>query len=84
MERRREATDGVRKGGMRDLLIDLQHTKAGANEGSWEPETGFIGRQCGRLGTTAMCVLTLEVYYRHLPLYKRANAGDPKLVEGAK
>lgn len=76
--------DNTRKGGMRDLLIDLQNTKAGANEGSWEPEGGFIGRQCGRLGTTAMCVLTLEVYYRHLPLYKRANAGDPKLVEGAK
>lgn len=78
--------DGTRKGGMRDLLISLQDKKAGPNEGSWEPEGGFIGRQCGRLGTTAMCLLTLEVYYRHLPLYKRANAGDGaiKIIEGAK
>jgi hypothetical protein len=65
--------DNTRKGGMRDLLVDLQHKKGGAIEGSWDPESGFIGRQCGRLGTTAMCLLTLEVYYRHLPLYKRAN-----------
>jgi hypothetical protein len=69
---------------MRDLLIGVQNKKAGPNEGSWDPETGFIGRNCGRLGTTAMCLLTLEVYYRHLPLYKRASTGDPKLVEGAK
>jgi len=76
--------DGTRKGGMRDLLIELQHKKTGANEGSWEPEGGFIGRQCGRLGTTALCLLTLEVYYRHLPLTKRSTAGDVKVLEGAK
>ena len=76
--------DGTRKGGMRDLLIELQHKKAGATEGSWDPENGFIGRQCGRLGTTALCLLTLEVYYRNLPLTKRASAGNAQLVEGAK
>ena len=79
--------DGTRKGGMRDLLIDVQNTKAGPNEGSWDPDGGpWIGRNCGRLGTTAMCLLTLEVYYRNLPLYKRANAGDGaiKILEGAK
>ena len=32
----------------------------------------------------ALCLLTLEVYYRHLPLTKRSTAGDPKLLEGAK
>jgi hypothetical protein len=53
--------------------------------GSWEPEPGFIGRACGRLGTTALCLLTLEVYYRHLPLYKRGNNGDAlKIVEAGK
>jgi hypothetical protein len=78
--------DGTRKGGMRDWLIELQIKKDGANQGSWDPEGGWIGRACGRLGTTAMCVLTLEVYYRHLPLYKRAGAGDGaiKILEGAK
>jgi hypothetical protein len=76
--------DGTRKGGARDLLIDLQHKKGGAREGSWDPDGGFIGRQCGRLGTTALCLLTLEVYYRHLPLTKRSSSGDARLVEGAK
>ncbi len=81
-----KGADGIRKGGMRDWLISLQNKKDGANQGSFEPEGGIIGRSCGRLGTTAMCILTLEVYYRHLPLYKRANAGDNalKIVDGAK
>jgi len=76
--------DGTRKGGARDLLIDLQHKKGGSKEGSWDPDGGFIGRQCGRLGTTALCLLTLEVYYRHLPLTKRSGSGDARLVDGAK
>jgi hypothetical protein len=77
--------DGSRKGGMRDWLVELQSRKDGANQGSWEPDGGFIGRQCGRLGTTAMCLLTLEVYYRHLPLYKRGNNADAiKIVDAGK
>jgi hypothetical protein len=78
--------DGTRKGGMRDWLVTTQDKKNGPNLGSWDPEAGFIGGSCGRLGTTAMCVLTLEVYYRHLPLYKRKDAGDGalKIVENAK
>ena len=70
----KSATDGTRKGGMRDWLIG-QQLKKDLNKGSWEPEAGFIGSSCGRLGTTAMCLLTLEVYYRHLPLYKRGADG---------
>ncbi len=60
-----KAADGTRKGGMRDWLIELQNKKEDADQGSWDPEAGFIGNQCGRLGTTVLCVLTLEVYYRH-------------------
>ncbi|HEX3151532.1 MAG TPA: prenyltransferase/squalene oxidase repeat-containing protein [Gemmataceae bacterium] len=61
---------------MRDLLVDLQE-KAGADDlrGSWMKDQGFIGTNCGRLGTTCLALLTLEVYYRHLPLYKRDNGG---------
>src|SRR5262249_26530171 len=57
---------------MRDLLIDLQR-KGGGDDllGSWDKDQGFIGSSCGRLGTTCLALLTLEVYYRHLPLYKR-------------
>jgi hypothetical protein len=76
--------DGTRKGGMRDLLLACQNTKPGADEGSWEPEAGFIGRHCGRLGTTSLCLLTLEVYYRHLPLTKRTSTGDSRVLEGAR
>lgn len=80
----KKQADGTRKGGMRDWLMNLQIKQEGVNKGSWDPEGGWIGRSCGRLGTTAMCILTLEVYYRHLPLYKRKNAGDGKAVEDAK
>ncbi|AWM41366.1 hypothetical protein GobsT_76000 [Gemmata obscuriglobus] len=66
--------DGTRKGGMRDWLVQTQ-IRADTNAGSWDIEDGWIGRGCGRLGTTCMCLLTLEVYYRHLPLYKRGADG---------
>ena len=59
---------------MRDWLVNSQNKKD-LNSGSWDPESGWFGSQCGRLGTTAMCLLTLEVYYRHLPLYKRGADG---------
>ena len=67
---------------MRDMLIKLQVPQnKGANGGSWDPDLGIIGRACGRLGTTCLCLLTLEVYYRHLPLYKR-DTGGLKVLEG--
>jgi hypothetical protein len=76
--------NGKRGGGMRDSLVSLQVKNNGANHGSWEPDGGFIGRSCGRLGGTCMVLLTLEVYYRHLPLYKRDNGGQKVLDAGAK
>jgi len=65
---------------MRDMLIDMQD-KGGddAKNGSWEKDQGFIGSSCGRLGTTCLALLTLEVYYRHLPLYKRDSGGLAEL-----
>jgi hypothetical protein len=64
--------DGTRKGGMRDWLVGAQIKKADdPKQGSWDPETGWFGSSCGRLGTTAVCVLNLEVYYRYLPTMKR-------------
>lgn len=59
--------DGKRTGGLRDALVGSQVTKDGPNLGSWDPDAGFIGRHCGRLGTTALSVLMLEVYYRYPP-----------------
>jgi hypothetical protein len=65
---------------MQKILLTKQVTDktpgAKATEvGSWPKDEGHIGSSCGRLGTTAMACLTLEVYYRHLPLYKRDNGG---------
>jgi hypothetical protein len=52
---------------LRDHLVATQ-AQAGHEKGSWHfPDRwGDIG---GRLYTTAMCAMTLEVYYRYLPLY---------------
>jgi hypothetical protein len=61
-----KGADGKRKGGVQDWLISLQD-RGSTNRGSWQPENGFIGSSCGRLGTTAVCLLTLEVYYRYSP-----------------
>lgn len=36
--------------------------------GSWDP-TGAFGEQYGRVGATALAVLTLEVYYRYIRLH---------------
>jgi hypothetical protein len=65
---------------MRDMLISMQH-KGGPPEklGSWDKDNGFIGASCGRLGTTALAVLTLQVYYRLPPPGVREPDGkDPK------
>ncbi len=69
--------DGSRKGGMRDWLVTAQNKKDGANLGSWDPEAGWFGTSCGRLGSTAVCLLNLEVYYRYGPLEKKDDKKDP-------
>jgi hypothetical protein len=57
----------------REALIELQDRR-GHLQGSWPPEGGAIGGHDvsvgGRLYVTALAVCTLEVYYRHLPLYR--------------
>jgi hypothetical protein len=57
------------KGGIRDSLI-LQQDKGATPQkphqvGSWP------GSQGGRIMATSLSLLCLEVYYRHLPLYRR-------------
>jgi hypothetical protein len=56
---------------MRQILIDTQE-KNGCAAGSWHPqnpEPDAWGHQGGRLMVTSLSALTLEVYYRYLPLY---------------
>lgn len=54
---------------MRDFLIETQ-VKDGPEAGSWYFAGGH-GKPGGRLYNTAMAVMTLEVYYRYLPLYRQ-------------
>lgn len=56
------------KKGMRDLLIERQ-----TEDGSWDPKGDAFGAQGGRVMTTSFSLLTLQVYYRHVPLYLRAD-----------
>ena len=53
---------------LRDLLISEQVT-TGPFVGSWEPRDQW-GGYGGRIYSTAIATLTLEVYYRYLPLYR--------------
>ncbi|MBY0461074.1 MAG: hypothetical protein K2V38_27445, partial [Gemmataceae bacterium] len=69
-----EVRGDARKGGMADWLISLQD-RSPEQRGSWAPfGDQWIGGNCGRLGTTCLCLLTLEVYYRYDP--KTAQKGD--------
>ena len=52
---------------MRDYLVATQATD-GHERGSWYFNESHSGPG-GRLYTTAMAVMTLEVYYRYMPLY---------------
>jgi hypothetical protein len=53
-------------GWMRDHLVDRQSHK-GSTAGSWQLKGNFDNS--GRLYCTAMAAMTLEVYYRHSPVY---------------
>lgn len=53
---------------MRTALLNQQTTQ-GKNAGSWDPK-GRWGHFGGRVFSTALSALCLEVYYRFLPLYK--------------
>ncbi len=66
---------------MRDMLVKKQVNDVNKPQvdGSWDKDDTWIGDSCGRMGTTAMAVLTLEVYYRHLPLYNRGTGGKNEL-----
>ncbi len=54
-------------GRLRDILVAKQ-VASGKHAGSWEVE-GHLSDAGGRLYVTALATCTLEVYYRHLPLF---------------
>jgi hypothetical protein len=60
---------------MREALVKSQDqakdVRRGHQLGSWDPKGDPHGEAWGRVGQTSLSLLTLEVYYRHLPLYRR-------------
>jgi len=61
---------------LKGALPPLQR-KTGSESGSWDPQ-GQFGGQMGRCVTTAMGALSLEVYYRFLPMYGYKSADEER------
>ncbi|MBN2291882.1 MAG: squalene--hopene cyclase, partial [Pirellulales bacterium] len=59
---------------IRVMLTSMQE-KQGHEAGSWDPR-GRFANQGGRLYMTSLAICTLEVYYRHLPLYRKEVLSD--------
>ena len=56
---------------IRNILVRTQVRNADqCANGSWDPAKDVWGRQGGRVMTTSLAVLTLETYYRFLPIFK--------------
>jgi len=62
---------------MRDSLTGRQ-AKNGHEAGSWYFAGDHGSEPGGRLYITALAAMTLEVYYRHMPLYRRDIFGQGK------
>ena len=56
---------------MKPALLETQ-SKGGPEDGSWDPAKA-AGCDNGRVMSTALSILCLEVYYRYLPIYKDQN-----------
>jgi hypothetical protein len=51
-------------------MLPAQQEKRGRERGSWDPRGDRWGDAGGRLYVTCLSICTLEVYYRHLPIYE--------------
>jgi hypothetical protein len=53
-------------------LVSMQRRDGGPLDGSWDPDPVWGGHG-GRVYSTALSAMTLEVYYRHQPLHERGS-----------
>lgn len=65
-------------GRVRDLIVSGQRT-TGLYAGSWDP-TSTWSPYGGRIYSTVMSTLCLEVYYRFLPLYRVTELDEPTAI----
>ncbi|MGM0487816.1 MAG: prenyltransferase/squalene oxidase repeat-containing protein [Planctomycetota bacterium] len=56
---------------LRDVLVSMQETRGHA-AGSWAP-VGPLTSRGGRVYMTALAICCLEVYYRHLPIFRQID-----------
>jgi hypothetical protein len=63
---------------MRERLVKSQ-VQEGKGAGSWNPTGDHGSGPGGRLYQTTLSIMTLEVYYRYMPMYHRSAGGDDKL-----
>lgn len=66
---------------MREHLIRSQE-KTGHAAGSWNPQGADWGQRGGRMYATSMALITLQVYYRHLPMYRHVKRTAALLPQG--
>lgn len=64
-------------------VLPLQEDK-GEQKGSWDPDPNWLGSAGGRIATTALNVLTLEVYYRYTPLSRKFGLENPEPAQPKK
>jgi hypothetical protein len=61
---------------IREMLV-TQQLRYGHQAGSWDPQ-GPHAHAGGRIYVTALAVCTLEVYYRHAPIFRPLNSRNAK------
>ena len=67
---------------VREGLIGIQVKDDRCAKGSWDPFSpvpDIWAERAGRLYLTSLSILTLEVYYRYLPLYRTADDDQEKM-----
>jgi hypothetical protein len=70
---------------VRESLIEMQVRDESCAHGSWDPDRPVPdrwGASGGRLYVTSLSILTLEVYYRYLPMYRGYD--EDQKASGAK
>lgn len=65
---------------MREQLVKKQIKDDSHAKGSWNPGGGHSAAG-GRLYETALSIMTLEVYYRHAPIYQSQTLDKPAALE---